>query len=187
MGFSSLSSALWPASQPRNKCVCQRYRAEPLPSRPCPVHNNIPSAVLTPKVKDTTGILPVCPFRTFEELQSVLLSASVDLGPRDSGTLALIVLRPTVNERLVVQEAHATGKHGVHGSGWRETSEKGLTDQVCVMSTSAIKAIASEDPATWPPAGDQLFCTCVGCDVRRFALHASATNLKHISLEGRKN
>jgi hypothetical protein len=159
MGFT-LSSALWPASQLRNNCVCQRHRAELLPSRPCPVHNSIHFAmVLTPKAKDTTGILPVCPFRTFEELQSTLLSASVDLGPRDGGTLALIVLRPTVNERTVVSEARATGKHGVHGSGWRETSEKGHTDQVCVMSTSAIKAIASEDPATWSPAGDQLFCT----------------------------
>jgi hypothetical protein len=109
------------------------------------------------KPKDTTGIAPVCRFRSYGELEAALLAADAARGPRDHGTLDLIVLRPATNERRVVAEAPASAAQGVAGSGWTETPVKRRTDQVCVMSTAAIRAIASDDPQYWPPAGDQLF------------------------------
>jgi MOSC domain-containing protein YiiM len=127
--------------------------------------------------KDVTGIKPVCEFRSFEELSSCLLDSPVSsLGPSDGGTLSMIVLRPAVNERVVVESAVATVAGGVEGSGWKlnEVRNPGGVDQVCVMATNVIKAVAGEDCALWPPAGDQLFmdfgmssnCIAVGDRVR---------------------
>lgn len=69
----------------------------------------------------------------------------------------MIVLRPAVNERKVVDNAQVTVEHGIVGSGWEKQEARGLIDQVCVMSTAAIRAIAGEDKTKWPAAGDQLF------------------------------
>lgn len=44
------------------------------------------------------------------------------------------------------------------GSGWEERPERGKIDQICVMSTAAIRAITSgDDRDTWATAGDQVF------------------------------
>ena len=107
--------------------------------------------------KDTTGLTLVVEPKPFETISNVLLTPKVDLGPREVGKVDMIVLRPDINERTVVNTALVTREHGVHGSGWVLRPERGLVDQVCVMSSAAIRAIAGPDMSKWPPAGDQLF------------------------------
>lgn len=109
------------------------------------------------KWKDCSEIEPVCRFKTFDELSDLLLTPNAYLGPRDHGSLSLIVLRPMIGRRYIISSVPATREHGVHGSNWQHTTQKQLTDQVCVMSTAAITAVATEDPESWAPAGDQLF------------------------------
>lgn len=112
------------------------------------------------KWKDCSHIVPVCEFKSRKELEAKLLAPDVYLGPKDHGTLSMIVLRPTVGYRYVINQVQLSAKHGVHGSGWSLDPAKGLTDQVCVMPTRVIQAVAdADDPETWPPAGDQLFRT----------------------------
>lgn len=110
------------------------------------------------KWKECSDIVPVCRFKSFDELSDALLAPNTYLGPKDHGTVSLIVLRPMVGRRYIISSAYVSEKHGIHGSNWTYTDAKGHTDQVCVMSTAAIKAIATDDPETWAPAGDQLFC-----------------------------
>lgn len=77
--------------------------------------------------------------------------------PKNDGHVALIVQRPAVNERVVVEEVHMSAAHGMQGSGWVQRPERGTVDQICVMSVAAIRAIAGDDVNRWPAAGDQLF------------------------------
>lgn len=114
--------------------------------------------------EDRQTLKPVCEPRALSSL-----NASYTPGPRAKGTIDLIVLRPARNERVVVTEAAATIAQGVVGSGWVEKPQRGLLDQVCVMSSSAIRTIAGEDPGLWPPAGDQLF---VDMDLAKGVLEA---------------
>lgn len=93
----------------------------------------------------------------FDKLSEKLLCDKPDLGPQKRGTVDMIVLRPAVNERKVVNSAAVTVEEGVIGSGWKKIEERGLIDQVCVMSSAAIRAIAGDDMSKWPDAGDQLF------------------------------
>lgn len=107
--------------------------------------------------KSTVGITQVVPPRTFDELSTELLSAGSYLGPKDCGRVDLIVLRPKENAREVVEEVAVDVENGMHGSGWVKNEQRGLIDQICVMSSAAIRAIAGEDKQKWGAAGDQLF------------------------------
>src|SRR4051794_4727020 len=88
------------------------------------------------------------------------LAAGLDhvrAAPADEGTLELIVRRPAVEEREVVDEAELRVEAGLVGDNW---SSKGrnpnLRAQVTVMSARSAALIAG-DPERWPPAGDQLY------------------------------
>lgn len=107
--------------------------------------------------KDTSGIAQVVEPVPYAQLEEALLSPSTNYGPSAVGKVELIVLRPDINQREVVPEAVTDIEHGVHGSGWTLRPERGPADQVCVMSTAAIRAIAGDDKEKWPQAGDQLF------------------------------
>lgn len=107
--------------------------------------------------KDTAGIEPAAPFLEYGELAGSLLGAAAAAAPADRGTVALVVLRPEENARTVVEAARVSVAGGVEGSGWVERPERGKVDQVCVMSAAAIRAIAGDDEANWPAAGDQVF------------------------------
>jgi MOSC domain-containing protein YiiM len=97
-------------------------------------------------------------------LELALLNDSLDeirLSPRDVGVLRLIVVRPAVNARTVVEEAEIDLAEGVAGDNWRARGgwPAGPADpaaQVTLINVRAIGAI-SPDEAQWPEAGDQLF------------------------------
>ena len=95
--------------------------------------------------------------RPFEVLRDILLAEDSELGPCDQGTVDLIVLRPEVNARNIVSQVYVEKERGMVGSGWELQPDRGYVDQICVMSSAAIRAIAGEEKEKWAPAGDQLF------------------------------
>jgi hypothetical protein len=92
------------------------------------------------------------------------LEAGVDdvrRSPRDRGTLELIVVRPAVDERVVLGEARFDLELGVVGDTWSErpTSTSPTPNpeaQVTLMNSRAAALIAG-DRDRWPLAGDQLY------------------------------
>lgn len=107
--------------------------------------------------KDVTNVVQAAPYLPFETLSATLLSPIPAPAPADNGSVSLIVLRPEENARRIVEEVELSVTHGMAGSGWTENPEKGKIDQICVMGTSAIRAVAGDDEERWAPAGDQIF------------------------------
>ncbi|HEX5588425.1 MAG TPA: MOSC domain-containing protein [Acidimicrobiia bacterium] len=83
--------------------------------------------------------------------------------PQGAGTLELIVVRPAVEERAVVEQARFDLVDGVVGDTWRARGSSRRADgspdpdaQVTLMNARAAALIAGA-PARWPLAGDQLY------------------------------
>ena len=83
--------------------------------------------------------------------------------PADAGTVELIVRRPAVDEREVLDEARLDVRDGLEGDTWRvrgssRTPDGGpnLEAQLTLMNARATAAIAGEHEH-WPLAGDQLY------------------------------
>jgi MOSC domain-containing protein YiiM len=81
--------------------------------------------------------------------------------PKDVGIVELIVRRPTVDEREVVDEATLDLELGLVGDSWGSRGRSGgrpaNTDaQITVTSARAIDLVALERDR-WPLAGDQLY------------------------------
>ncbi len=100
-------------------------------------------------------------FRNSEELGRKL--AHILSGPKDNGTLDMIIMRPETDKRIVPQSFKVTSADGVVGDHWKRGSGYVLDDgtgdpdaQICMMMSRCIEAIAG-DKANWPPAGDNLF------------------------------
>jgi MOSC domain-containing protein YiiM len=94
------------------------------------------------------------------------LEAGMDhirLSPKDQGTLNMIVRRPSVDEREVLQEGELSTADGLVGDTWNVRVSIHSTDglphpnkQITIMNARAIALLAqSED--YWPLAGDQLY------------------------------
>lgn len=98
-------------------------------------------------------------FATPEDLAEGL--ETVRAAPRDEGTVELIVRRPAVGEREVVEEAELDLEEGLVGDNWSSRGRSGgrpaSTDsQVTVMSARAAE-LAARGRDRWPLAGDQLY------------------------------
>jgi hypothetical protein len=83
--------------------------------------------------------------------------------PTDRGILEMIVRRPAVDEREVLDEAELDLVAGLVGDTWAVRPSTRTTDgsahpdmQLNVISARAI-ALLSPDPSRWALAGDQLF------------------------------
>ena len=93
------------------------------------------------------------------------LNACLDLvrsAPRDRGRVEMIVVRPTVGERRLVDEAELDVTRGMVGDSWSARPSKHTPDgspnpaqQLTLMMTRAVGAICERD--RWPLAGDQFF------------------------------
>ena len=99
--------------------------------------------------------------RTLAQLEAAL--DDIRQSPRDEGRLEMIVRRPQVGARDVLEEGWLTEAEGLQGDSWRHRSNSRSADgspdpdmQLTLMSTRAIAAI-TPDRARWPLAGDQLF------------------------------
>jgi hypothetical protein len=83
--------------------------------------------------------------------------------PRDAGTLRLIVRRPRINEREVLEQGDLTVSEGLVGDNWNQRVSGHTPDQLPdfdaqlnVMNARVIALIA-QLPERWALAGDQLF------------------------------
>jgi hypothetical protein len=99
--------------------------------------------------------------RSLDQLNAAL--DDIRRSPRDEGRLHLIVRRPEVGARDVLDEGMLDPAEGLVGDTWRDRECSRSADrsphpdmQLTLMSTRAIGAIAP-DETRWPLAGDQLF------------------------------
>ncbi|HTV00953.1 MAG TPA: MOSC domain-containing protein [Luteitalea sp.] len=99
--------------------------------------------------------------RTLAQLRAAL--DDIRQSPRNVGRLDLIVRRPQVGEREVLEEGWLTEAEGLAGDSWCQRSSSRSADgsphpdmQLTLMSTRAIAAI-TPDEDRWPLAGDQMF------------------------------
>jgi len=98
---------------------------------------------------------------TLDELKAGL--PHIESSPKDRGALRLIVRRPRISAREVVDEAQLDVIEGVVGDTWKVRSSSRTGDgsahpdmQLNIMNARVIALLAqSED--RWPLAGDQLF------------------------------
>jgi hypothetical protein len=92
-------------------------------------------------------------FLDLVELEAGL--AEIERSPREHGTLALIVCRPSRGERIVLESAELDVDEGLVGDRWA-TGKRDRGSQLAIMNARAIALIArSRD--RWPLAGDQLY------------------------------
>jgi hypothetical protein len=83
--------------------------------------------------------------------------------PRDQGVLKMIVRRPNVDEREIVDECELDLQHGLAGDSWKDRGSSHTPDgsanvnaQLTIMNARVI-ALLAQDEARWPLAGDQLY------------------------------
>jgi hypothetical protein len=98
---------------------------------------------------------------TLAELEAGL--DAVRLAPRDQGSIALIVRRPGVGERELLDVGQFDVVEGLVGDSWKLRSSSRTPDrsphphmQVNIIGVRAI-ALVSPDRSRWQLAGDQLF------------------------------
>jgi MOSC domain-containing protein YiiM len=83
--------------------------------------------------------------------------------PKDHGTLKMIVRRPNVDEREVLQEGELHTAEGLVGDTWKVRANKHSADglaninaQITIMNARTIALLAQAEES-WPLAGDQLY------------------------------
>lgn len=98
---------------------------------------------------------------TASELEAGL--DEIGRSPKDRGVLEMIVRRPQVGEREVLQEGRLDPADGLVGDNWRMRSSRRTPDgtphpdmQLNLMN-SRVVALVSQDRSRWPLAGDQLY------------------------------
>lgn len=103
---------------------------------------------------------------TLEELGARI--DHVRAAPSNRGTLEMIVIRPAVGERLVLDEAELDRVHGVVGDSWKDRGSSRTADgsshpdmQLNIISARVLDLIAG-GRERWSLAGDQL---CVDFDL----------------------
>lgn len=101
-------------------------------------------------------------FRTADELDDHL--PHLRAAPAEAGRLELVVRRPAVDEREVLEEGRLSEAGGLHGDNWLDRStaraiETGrhLDAQINVMSARMASFLAFGDTDRQALAGDQLF------------------------------
>ena len=90
--------------------------------------------------------------------------ASVRCSPHDRGVVEMIVCRPAVDERRVLDEATLVVGEGLAGDNYLTRPHPRTPDgqahpeaQLNLMNSRAADLVAGGDRARWPLAGDQLF------------------------------
>jgi hypothetical protein len=83
--------------------------------------------------------------------------------PKDGGLLRLIVRRPNVDEREVLDEAELHPAEGLVGDSWKQRRSSRTPDraphpdmQLNIMN-ARVTALVAQDKDRWPLAGDQLY------------------------------
>jgi hypothetical protein len=100
---------------------------------------------------------------TFTESEIAARLNEMDASPADNGTVEMIVSRPDIGERDVLQEGKFHVDRGLLGDNWFARGSRHTDDgsarpgtQVAIMNSRVIAAIEPQRER-WPLAGDQLF------------------------------
>jgi hypothetical protein len=98
---------------------------------------------------------------TMAELEAGL--DTIRKSPKDEGVIALIVRRPQVDAREILEEGELDLGEGLVGDSWKVRASNRTPDgsphpdmQLNVMNARVIALVAGEK-GRWPLAGDQLF------------------------------
>lgn len=98
---------------------------------------------------------------TTEELEAGL--AEIGRSPKNDGVLEMIVRRPQIGGREILQEGQLDLTDGLAGDSWKIRSSKRTADgtphpdmQLNLMN-SRVVALVSQDKSRWHLAGDQLY------------------------------
>jgi MOSC domain len=98
---------------------------------------------------------------TTEELEAGL--DEIRLSPKDQGSLEMIVRRPDVDAREVLEEGELDPAVGLVGDSWiirgssRTTDGSAHPDMQLNVMNSRVIALVARDRCRWHLAGDQLF------------------------------
>ena len=97
-----------------------------------------------------------------EQLEAGL--AEILRSPADEGTVELIVRRPVVDERELVEEAELDLERGLVGDNWYARGSKSTGDgssnrlaQLTLANARAVDLVAAGDRERWALAGDQFY------------------------------
>lgn len=89
--------------------------------------------------------------------------AELDSSPSDRGTVEMIVARPAVDERKIIETAELDTLEGMIGDNWKARGSRHTEDgsamleaQITLMNSRVIDLLA-EDKERWSLAGDQFF------------------------------
>jgi hypothetical protein len=109
------------------------------------------------KEVDSTGVKHL----TMAELEAGL--DEIRRAPKDEGVLQLIVRRPQIEEREVLQEAELHPSEGLIGDSWKLRGSSRTADgsphpemQLNIMN-ARVAALVAQDKDRWQLAGDQLY------------------------------
>ena len=98
---------------------------------------------------------------TREELEAGL--EEIRKAPKGEGRLKLIVRRPQVEQREILEEATLDLKEGLVGDSWKNRPSSRTPDgsphpdmQINIMN-SRVTALVAQSPERWQLAGDQLY------------------------------
>ena len=98
---------------------------------------------------------------TMQELEAAL--GNLRETPKDEGVLHLIVCRPDVDQRTILNEAELDPLKGLIGDNWIVRGSSKTPDgsphpemQINIMN-SRVTALVAQDKERWPLAGDQLY------------------------------
>jgi MOSC domain-containing protein YiiM len=98
---------------------------------------------------------------TPEELEAGL--DHIRESPKDNGILHMVVCRPQIDSRKVLDSAMLDVNHGMIGDSWTLRGSSKTADggphpemQITIMN-SRVVALVAQEKERWPLAGDQLF------------------------------
>jgi MOSC domain-containing protein YiiM len=98
---------------------------------------------------------------TMQQLEAAL--DKIRQSPKDNGLVELIVRRPHVDKREVLEEAQLDAKDGLVGDSWMYRGSSKTADggphpemQITIMNSRVVDLVA-QAKERWPLAGDQLF------------------------------
>jgi MOSC domain-containing protein YiiM len=94
-------------------------------------------------------------FADSSELESGL--QHVRASPSSEGPVQLIVRRPAVDEREVVQEASLDPDAGLVGDRWLQPGETPDYECQLTLMNARVAELVARDQSRWPLAGDQLY------------------------------
>jgi hypothetical protein len=77
--------------------------------------------------------------------------------PADGGTVELVVRRPQVEEREVLEEGELDLEQGLVGDSWSRRGKEPNRNAQLTLMNARLAALVCGDRDVWPLAGDQLY------------------------------